>query len=236
MSTIWSDDFLNQLEEDAHQQINQDVQCVFEKSYFPTTKGLSLYTLPSFVRSVRRITWLGKRLDPVSWDELIALSPATVAVNQSQFSEESVVSRPLYYAMHPTNPYAIRFFPTPDLSLPASGGNPYATIANEQFCCLSYWRTTDESSDKTSLPQYIARRTKKSYILGKAYEAEGKGQNLAASKYYLGKYSRLIKRFIAINTGCFVGKKYTLGDGLLELNAYRYPRPTLNPNFERVIF
>lgn len=233
---IWSNNFLDQLEEDATQQINQDVQCIFEKCYLETTKGQSLYILPSFVRSLRRITWLAKQLDPVDWEQFTILTPATVVLNQPAFNEESVVSRPLYYAMHPTNPYAIRLFPTPDLSLSGTGGDPYSTIANEQRCALSYWRSTDESSPKTSLPPYIARRTKKSYILGKAYAAEGKGQNLKASQYYLKKYKFLIERFVMINSGCYVGKKYTLGDGILELNAYRYPRPTLNPNFERTIF
>lgn len=233
---IWSDAFINQLEGDAVDQINQDVQCIFEKCYLQTFAGQSLYILPPFVRSLRRITWMAKQLEPVNWEDLIELTPATVVLNQAAFNEETVISRPLYYAMHPTNPYAIRLFPTPDLSFPSTGGDPYSTIANEPYCTLSYWRTIDETSPKTSLPPYIARRTKKSYILGKAYAAEGKGQNLKAASYYMKKYKFLIERFILINSGTYVGKQYQLGDGILELNAYRYPRPTLNPNFERVIF
>lgn len=240
MSTIWTEAQLNQWGLDAEQQINQDVQCIFEKCYLGTTAGLSLYTLPTQVRSLRRITWLAKMLDPVSWDELTQLTPATVVLPSpnNAFSEETVISRPLYYAMHPTAPRTVRLYPTPNLSLPTTGGNPYATLPNEQFCTLSYWREIDSTftTPTALLPKYIDRRTRKSYILWKAYEAEGKGQNLKASQYYGKKYQFLIERFRLINSGCFVGKKYQLGDGMLEVNNFRYPRPTLNPNFERVIF
>lgn len=238
MGTIWSEFFLNQLAEDAEQQINQDVQCIFEKCYLPTTKGISQYTLPSFVRGLRRITWLAKMLDPVSWEEMTQLTPATVVIGNPenlQYSEETVVSRPLYYAMNPTAPYTIRLFPTPDLTL-GIGTNAYITIPNEQYCVISYWRSTEGVGLTTSLPKYIDRRSRKAYILWKAYEAEGPGQNLKASEYYGKKYAFLMERFRLINSGCFVGKKYQLGDGMLEINNFRYPRPTLNPRFERVIF
>lgn len=240
MGTIWSDDFLNQLGVDAEQDINKRIQCIFEKCYLQTTVGLSTYTLPSYIRSLRRVTWLAKMLDPVSWEELTQLTPATAALQGTfaSFSEETVPSRPLYYAMHPTNPYTIRLYPSPDLALGTTGGNPYSTLPNEQFCALSYWREVDStlSNPLQMLPEYVDRRTRKAYVLWKAYEAEGKGQNLKASQYYKKKYDFLTERFNQINNGCFVGKKYTLGEGELEVNNFRYPRPTLNPNFERVIF
>jgi hypothetical protein len=179
-------------------------------------------------------------LDPVSFEEMTQLTPATVVLGNanSAYNEETVVSRPLYYAMNPNAPYTIRLYPTPNLTLPATGGNPYATLPNEQFCTLSYWREPDQILQNPTqlLPKYIDRRTRKAYILWKAYAAEGPGQNLKASMYYGKKYQFLIDRFRLINSGCFVGKKYQLGDGMLEVNNFRYPRPTLNPNFERVIF
>lgn len=240
MSTIWSEAQLNQWALDAEQEINKDLQCIFEKTYLGTFSGQSLYTLPSYIRSLRRVTWLAKMLDPVSWEEMTQLSPATAVLPppNNNFSEETTSGRPLYYAMYPTAPYTIRLYPTPDLTLPTTGGNPYATLPNEQFCALSYWREIDSSftTPTALLPSYVDRRTRKAYILWKAFGAEGQGQNLKASEYYGKKYQFLIDRFRLINSGCFVGKKYQLGDGMLEVNNFRYPRPTLNPNFERTIF
>jgi hypothetical protein len=80
------------------------------------------------------------------------------------------------------------------------------------------------------------RRTVKAYVLWKAFAAEGKGQDLQASAYYQSKYNFLIGVFRTINAGCFVSKHYSLGDSLLDPQNYRYPKPMLGPNFERVIY
>ncbi len=87
-----------------------------------------------------------------------------------------------------------------------------------------------------TLPPYIDRRTRKAWILWKAFSAEGKGQNSAAASYYMAKYQFLISQFRAINEGCFVSKKYAIDDGTLSINNFRYPRPLMPPNFERVVF
>ena len=228
---IWSDSFLNQLAEDAESQINYDVQCIFYRFFLPTTVGLSVYTLPSFVRSLLRITWRGKSLDPVSWEELQLLTPATVFVN-SQVKIESVISKPLQYALHPTNPYDIRIFPTPNESL-GTVGDPYSPTPNEPFCTVTCFRSTDSNN---LLPTYIDRRTRKAFVLWKAFEAEGKGQNKLAAKYYKQKYQFLIERFRSINESCFVAKRYSLDDGMLTIDGFRYPRPIHSTNFERTIF
>lgn len=233
MNPIWSDAFLDQLATDAEQQINQDLQAIYFKFCFATVIGTSVYTLPEYVRSIRRITWRGKQLEPVNWDELVALGPATAGG-----FVETVVSRPLYYAMHPTDTYAIRFFPTPDEAFLDTGDTPYSPTLNAPACIISCWRTTDDTfNDPTLLlPSYIDHRTRKAYVLWKAFSAEGKGQDLKASAYYNSQYHYLIEQFKSINDGCFVGKRYALGGGDLEVDQFRYPRPTLPPNFEMTIY
>lgn len=239
---IWTDDFLNQLAVDAEQQINQDLQCVFWRFFQPVQRGLSVYTLPSFVRSVRRITWLGRGLDAQSWEELQYLTPATVFVAPGNpINIESTNSRPLYYALHPTNPYDIRLYPTPDQTFDfpvVTAGDPYSPVLNELHCTISVWRAVDSSlSDPNALlPNYIDRRTRKAYVCWRAFAAEGPGQNLKASRFYKMKYDFLIEQFIRINSGTFVSKRFAIEDGMLAIDGFRYPRPTLNPNFERTIF
>src|SRR5713101_149704 len=109
---IWSQQFLDQLAQDAEQVFNEDLQFLFTRFYLPIQMGLSVYTLPNFVRTITRITYRGKQLDPLDWSDFQALTPATVWVN-SQVQVNSVNSKPLNYVMHPTNIYDIRFFPTP---------------------------------------------------------------------------------------------------------------------------
>jgi hypothetical protein len=230
---IWSDAFLDQLGTDAEQQINQDLQAIYFKFCLPVTLGVSVYKLPSYLRSIDRITWRGKALDPVNWDELLMLSPATVG----GFVETSL-SRPLYYCMHPTDTYAVRFYPTPDESFTDTGDTPYSPTVNAPACIISCWRTTDDTflDPKLLLPPYIDRRTRKAYVLWKAFAAEGKGQDLRASAYYKKKYDFLIEQFKSINDGCYVGQKYAIEEGELTIDQWRYPKPVLPTNYERIIY
>lgn len=240
---IWTDTFLNQLSTDAEQDINKRIpSLIYYRFCMAITQGISVYTLPPFVRTVSRITWLGRKLDPVNWDELTYLTPATAVLNDNQKDTiPTVIGRPLYYAKHPTNPYDIRLYPTPNLTLLATAQNPYSPLpetSTPQACIIACWRNIDSTfNDPTSLlPAYIDRRTRKAYVLWKAFGAEGKGQNLKASQYYEQLYNKLIETFIHINQGAYVAKRYAIEDGLLTIDAFRYPRPILPSNFERVIY
>jgi hypothetical protein len=236
---IWTDDYLNQLQEDAQHYILNEIKCLFHKFYLPITEGQSVYTLPSKVKGVIRVTWLGRQLEPLSWDELTIITPATVVVNNSTKIETSI-SRPQWYAMHPTNLMDIRLYPTPDETFDQSPttDNPYAVQYNEPHCNISCWRYIDDTgADPTAqLPLYILRRTVKAYVLWRAFAKEGIGQNLTASKYYKQKLDFLIDNFRLINDGTFVSKKYSLGDGDNGLESFRYPKPIYPANFERVLF
>lgn len=232
---IWTDDFLNGLAAAAERQIVIDVPCIFQIMSLPTIQGVSVYTLPDFIKGIRRITWLGRKIEPLMWEQFVLLTPATVFVAPGSSSNiETANSRPQWYALHPTNVKDIRFFPTPDLTFSGTD-DPYSPSPTSG-CLIAYNSYINTSSPLTSLPPYIDRRTRKAYILWKAFEQEGPGQNTKAAGYYKNLYYFLIEQFKLINDGCFVSKKYTLGEGLYQLENYRYPKPLLPPNFERVIY
>ncbi len=234
---IWTDQQLSQWATDALGQITSDVHCIWAREALTITQGVSVVTLPCYVRTVRRVTWRGKSLDPLQWEEFILVTPATVFVALgSSANVETSLSRPLYYCMHPTNPYDLRLYPTPNESFNPTGFDPYSPQPNESACVVDYYRTADDKSPQINIPPYILRRTQKAYVMWKAFNAEGKGQDLKASKYYHLKYNFLIAQFRAINEGAFVAKKYAVDDGMLAVDGFRYPRPQLNPNFELVRF
>lgn len=235
---IWSEAFIESLAAEAVGQIAIDVNCIWARECVATTQGISVIRLPNYVRTLSRITWRGWSLDPVGWDGLLALTPATVFAatdSPDTNTDNTVQGRPLYYAMHPTNPYDIRLFPTPNESFTIGGeSDPYSPTTNSSSCIISYWRKPDEATPLTSLPSYILRRTQKAFVLWHAFAAEGPGQNLKASVYYKRRYEFLVNRFRLINEGCFIGKRYVVDDGTLSLEGYVWPKPTLPPNFERV--
>jgi hypothetical protein len=239
---IWTDDQLTQWTQDAHGQIAVEISCIWARECVPTTAGVAVLTLPAYVRSLMRVTWRGRTLTPQSWEELTLLTPATVFLDYTSTLNQTntnSTSKPLFYALHPTNPYDIRIYPSPNESFTVAGEpNPYAPTFNSPSCIITYFREPDPTNSNPiiSLPPYISRRTVKAYVLWKAFAAEGKGQDLDASQFYQNKYNFLISTFRSINEGCFVSKKYTLGDGMLDPQNYRYPKPMMGPNFERVIF
>jgi len=236
MSTIWTDAFLEQLATDAEEDIQQAVTCIYHRFYLPVVAGTSVYTLDPLVRGIKRITWRGRKLDPCSWEDLQILTPHTAVVDNANRVETSQ-SRPFWYALHPTNIHDIRLYPTPNETFDAVTGDPFSPTPNEAQCTISCWRNIDITNPLYSLPTYIDRRTRKAYILWKAFEKEGKGQNLTASKYYAQKYKFLIGQFNSINQSPYVSKRYSLDDGTLStLEARRYPKPMLPPNFERIIY
>lgn len=233
---IWSNSFLTQLEQDAIGQIAIDVNCIWARECIAVTQGVSVVTLPAYIRTVRRVTWRGRSLDAVNWEEMTLLTPATVYVGHNNPANvESSQGRPLYYVMHPTNPWDLRLYPTPSESFTTSGEpNVYSPQVNTPSCIVDYYREPDVSNSNPviSVPTYILRRTQKAWCLWKAFSAEGPGQVLKIASYYQAKYNFLIENFRAINEGCFVGKKYAVDDGLLSIDAFRYPKPILPSNFE----
>lgn len=234
---IWSNAYLTALETDAYQQIIQDVSCLFHKFYIAPTAGRSVFTLPDKCRSILRITWRGRELEPASWNDLELLTPATAAADYSDPSHyfETSESRPRYYALHPTNIHDIRFYPTPTETF-VTTGDPYAQVVDEARACVSCWRNIDQTNPIALPPPYVLRRTTKAYMLWKAFGKDGRGQNLTASSFYEKKYKFLIAQFKRINEGAFVAKKYSLDDGINSTFRFRYPKPTLPANFERTIY
>jgi len=227
---IWSSDYLAQLNIDAGKQISTDLNSIYNRSMLAITEGLSVYRLPNALRSLMRITYRGYKLEPMNWEQFTLLTPSTVFLNETYRIENSN-SRPFWYTIHPTNLFDIRLYPAPNETFTADG-DPFSPGVNDSKCIISYYQIIEPSSEITSLPVYIDRRIRKAYVLWQAFSAEGKGQNLRASEYYRNKYFFLIERFKMINQGCYVSKKYTLGNDNIPQTG-RYPRPMLPSNFER---
>lgn len=241
---IWSDSLLSQLSSDAELEIVSQVDCIFHRFCLATTIGVSVYTLPGFINGIKSISWRGRKLEPASWEELTLLSPATAVVSEGAGPSypavgiETSVSKPLWYAMHPTNIFDVRFYPCPNESFSSSAEPPYSPSPNAASCIVTCTRNPDTSfTDPTLLlPSYIDRRTRKAYVLWKAFEKDGKGQNANAAAFYKAKFEFLIAQFKRINEGAFVAKRYSIDDGLEVIDNFRYPRPQLPSNFERVFY
>lgn len=229
---IWTDNYLNQLSVDGAERVNIETPLLFHRFYLATTAGTSTYTLPEKVKSIKRITWRGIKLDPISWTEAMSIFPGSVFADPSEKIETSQ-SVPYYYFQHPTNRQDIRLLPTPNESLLAIGGDPYSPAVDESRCIISCWRYVDVTDEQASLPSYIDQRIRKAYVLWKAYAKEGKGQDLKASAYWESKFNFLLALFKEINNCVFVSKKYALDPTSYGIGR-RPAKPVLPSNFEKV--
>lgn len=231
---IWSDSYIDQLDHDADDDIIGKVDCIFDRFQLAVTAGESTYTLPDYCRKIIRVTYKGRGLDSISFSEMQLLHMASFGNTKSPV-EEAPQGDPYFYCLNPSNAKDIRFYPTPPATI--NLGSPDVWGADIGNCVIiSCWRTVDRTNSAYQLPSYINNRTKKAYVLSKAYAKEGRGQDLNASQYFGEKYAYLIENFKKINAGVYVSKKYRLSGGFVETFAYghRPPKPILPPNYENV--
>lgn len=230
---IWTDAYLNQLLDDAGGDITATVPCLYHRFFLTTVAGTSVYTLPQKCKSILRVTWRGIKLEPMSWDEFVMLTPGTAVVDSGNRVESSQ-GRPYFYVLHPTNVHDIRFHPTPSETFTDTTADPYSP-AVDSHCIISCWREIDDTDTLATLPTYIDRRTRKAYAAWRAFEKEGKGQSSKAASYYKKKYTFLLDMFKKINEGVFVSKKYAMQSDL-EIQGLNMAKPVLPSNYERVRF
>lgn len=226
---IWEDSYLNTLLEEAETYIVSTLGCIFDRFSFEVVADQAVYTLPSYVNRIVRVTWKGKKLYPLTFQEFCLLNPASAIVDGST-GVTSPSSIPLYYVKHPTNYYDIRLYPTPGESLAAITSDLFgANIATGVI--VSCYRDQDTSVDYLKLPRFIIRRVKKAYVLSRAFAKEGKGQNIQAAQYYSRKLELLMEALKVINSNVFLGKVHILND-IGSAGMYNTPgRPVLPSNY-----
>jgi hypothetical protein len=229
MPTIFIEPYLETLLGDAELDIVNQVDYLFYRFALDVISGTSVYTLPDFFRKAIRVTWKGTKVEPITWQQMLEFTPATFVGGDETYEYSS--GKPRYYCFHPTNYRQIRFFPTPNetIAYDADNDNLFSTNISDRVI-VSCWRSPIIGDDNYTLPSYVKRRTEKAYAGMRAFAKEGKGQNLAASRYYKQKYAFLVEMFRKINSGVFVSKMPRLNSDIKHLN--RKPgRPMLPSNF-----
>ena len=228
---IWDESYLNRLVADAEAYLTASVDCIFDRFSLAIITGQSVYTLPSYVTRIVRITWKGKKLHPLTFPEFCGLSPASAIVS-STVGVTSTKSTPLYYVKHPTNYYDIRLYPTPGEDV-AAGTDLWSTGISSSVI-VSCFRSQSASAAYLHVPVYIKRRIKKAYVLYQAFAKEGKGQDLQASQYYKQKLEILTAFWKEINSDVFLCKQRQLGDIFDGERLGRPARPVLPPEYGQV--
>lgn len=196
--SIWSAATINRFLIDGEVEIAKSLKCLIARVSLAITAGTSTYSLPTDLLYIRRVTWLGKKLEPM---------PARTFHQLNVITAES---EPLFYIFNQQGRNTIRLHPVPSQTVAALltglfGPNIATTMIVE------YYQLPNSTTVK--LPEYIRRRLIKYYVLYRCFEQEGVGQNLKNAKKMLERYNMYLDIFRKIHSGHFIAQMNTLGAG-----------------------
>lgn len=157
----------------GERELSMDVQWVVDRLTLALTANTSTYDLPDYLLDIRRVTFQGKKLIPM-----------TESFRKGYFQGLDQYSQPVFYATDFIgNNKEIRLVPGPDTTL-AGGTDPWYTDIRTKLV-IEFYRTTDTTH---TLPSYIRDNYLGNYCGVQHYKKEGHTQNLKASQYYKARW------------------------------------------------
>ncbi len=162
-------------------------QVAFEKHFLvdrlsiATVADQQIYTIPDYILSIRRITYLGWKLDPLPQRNL-----------REVFQSATQQGFPFWYVFNQIGQNQIKLFPAPDSNLPVVT-NVWSTDIPNGFI-LEYFRATDNVN--FTIIQSIRRQMLKLYAASRAYAIDGPGQNLKLVQYYQQRWEQAKAEFV----------------------------------------
>jgi len=195
----WDDAYLDRLKKEAEREIARQFNFIWGRYPIAITAGTATYTLPDYIRGITDVRWKGDKVYPLYQSEAIT-------IDHSYLTTRGNVR---WYMRSPEDFQIIRFIKVPNETITADPDNDDCfddTVISARVI-ISYYREPDTSGNLLSLPDYVARRMVKNYVLYRAFAREGDGQNLNASNYYKEVYESQLDNFKLLYSRFTMGKK-----------------------------
>ena len=151
--------------------------CILKRVAPTVNSGDSIITLLDDVKSIRRITWKGYKLDPLPQRNF-----------REVFQKGSQQGRPFWYIFNNVGQNQIQIFPAANETITGTTSNLFGSAIPNQFI-VEYFQTPDFVT--ATIPAYFRRRLLKTYVLRGCFNIEGQGQNLKSSKYFKQRWIML---------------------------------------------
>jgi len=206
---IFTDAYLTQLAEDAELDISRRLLPFFERFSITTVVDQAIYTLPAGVKDIIRVTWKGDALSPITIDGIVQGADQLL---------EKEGSPPIYYMRGFDNLASIRLLPAPQEVLTADDTSIYQDDITTLLVVTAKMDPTISATDFV-LPDYLARRTVKHYVLWHAFLREGLGQNIDASRYHESRYNQMLEMYRDSEVN-HAGAMYLLGRHQRKKKSY----------------
>jgi len=157
--------------------------------------GTPTYSLPVDVLSIRRVTWKGKKIDPL------------IAREWRYINDITSTSEPQWYVFNQVGRNTIRLYPIPNETIIANQTSLFSTNIATQ-CIVEYYQLTDSAI--VLLPAYIRRRLIKYYVMHVCFAQEGKGQNLKSSARMKKRFDFYMNWFRKMHADHYIVNRYRL--------------------------
>ncbi len=178
----------------------------------------STYVLPDFVRSIRRVTWQGHKLDPL-----------TRRNQRDIFQAADQQSRPFWYVFNNIGLNKISLFPIPNQVLAIPGTDLWKSAAISAGCIVEFYRVTDNIN--FVLPPYIKRQLLKQYTAMRAFSVDSSGINMKLVDYFTKRWNLRAEEFTGLLdelhskprklvVSDIVGSNYFPASPLLPINRF----------------
>lgn len=143
------------------------------------------YVLPDECISIRRMLWLGWKMDPLparNWRDVFQ-------------GQNYQVGRPFWYIYNNIGLQTIKVFPAPDQIL-TPGTDPWVPSQTENAFIAEYYTTSDNVT--MVLPPWIKRQLLKIYVAKMVYAIEGPLQSLKLAQYFAARWDLKKKEFFIL--------------------------------------
>jgi hypothetical protein len=224
---LWNDDKIQYYINQAEIDLTQDINIIWQRFSINILANVGLYTLPSNLKSITRLTWMGYKVYLVSQEELALLSPTYRTQEGSQ---------PRWATLQFEGYFNLRLYPAPSLNLPIISNSVTiyddTNILNEFV--VSAYMYAEEFVPYIEVPDYFHRRSIRYNVMWKCYSMEGNGQNLVLADYFKKKYyvqMALNQKYMG-QMSAMTQKQYS--DCAIQ-RPYRRAHPILPPNFGTVV-
>ena len=179
--SLWSGQQIIRFSQEGENEFAEDYPCILTRLSLPVIKNQSTYELPDSIRSIRRITWQGFKLDPLGQRNM-----------REVFSYASQVGKPYWYVFNNIGANKVQFFPIPDANINPSGLNLYSDAIPTDVI-IEYFILPDYA--QYTIPNYFRRRLLKTYVLKFCFAIEGPGQNLKNRDYFANRWEFLKAKY-----------------------------------------
>lgn len=153
---------------------------IVDRYVLPIQEGVYIYDYPEYVYNIRRVTYMGRKLDPFSGREHI-WSDSTPGSYSSGEPREYIYN---YYGKK-----QIRLFPTPSITLPTNL-DPWTGDGIKQQMVMSFYRSPSTEDDLFRMPYEIRDQFIDNYIIKEVSKMDAENFDTKSIQFFESLYQQ----------------------------------------------